>query len=79
MMLKSETRAEAYRANADAAVAVADACPLERHREQHMLSAAAWTRLAVHEDRRTQTARDLTARQQIARPVVPVMPKPVDA
>lgn len=65
-MLKSEIRAELYRANAAAAAATAEACRLERHREQHIHSAAAWSRLADHEDRRTQAVRDLTPRQETA-------------
>ena len=50
---KSEIRAMQYRTLAQQASALADACVLDRTREQHALSAARWTELADEEDRRT--------------------------
>ena len=52
MPRKSELRAVEYRTRARQAFAMADACVLDRAREQHEQSAARWTNLADGEDRR---------------------------
>jgi len=51
--LKSELRAVQYRQMARQASAMAEACVLDRAREQHELSATRWTELAETEERRT--------------------------
>ena len=57
MTLKSDLRAEEYRAQALAAATAAEGCALERVREQHRLAAARWTELAEGEERRARNTR----------------------
>jgi hypothetical protein len=57
-MLKSEVRAEDYRAKARSASAMAQACVLDRTREQHEFAASVWTKLAESEERRALGVRE---------------------
>lgn len=52
-MLKSEVRAEEYRAKANAAAAAAAAATLEQIRERYRQSATTWAELADAEQART--------------------------
>lgn len=56
-LLRSELRAEDYRARARDALIAAEASCLDRAREQHERAAAAWTELAEAEDRRSALGR----------------------
>jgi hypothetical protein len=49
---KSELRALEYRERARHAHAAADACILDRAREQHIMSATRWTEMAEDQERR---------------------------
>ena len=57
--LKSEVRAEEYRARAHHAQAAARSCGLDNARERHERAAAAWIELAEGEERRALRHRDL--------------------
>lgn len=64
-MLKSEARADEYRAQASQAALLAQSCGLPQVREKHELAACAWLVLARVEDQRSAAARRLTARAPV--------------
>ncbi|MFN3511550.1 MAG: hypothetical protein ACK41C_00780 [Phenylobacterium sp.] len=63
-MLKSELKAEEYRARARAASLAADGAPLARTKEQHQLAARTWSDLAAAEEARAAGSRARRERQE---------------